>query len=76
MPMMKSLEDIKREVRGLTGDDVRFSLVNVRVMLRTGVNLKAIKETQNVDTRAVRQVVSALADLGYVLELNRRPSHG
>ncbi len=74
---MKTLEEIKLEVRTLTGDDVRFSLVNVRVMLRTGVNLKAIKETQNDDARSIREVLSALAELGYTLtNAGRRSFHG
>jgi hypothetical protein len=65
---MKTLEEICTAVQGLAGNDVRFSLVNVRVMLRTGINLKVIKREQNANPRAVRDVLSALNDLGYALD--------
>ena len=68
---MKTLEQISAAVRTLSGYEVRFGLLNVRVMLRTGVNLKAIRRDQNESASAVRDVLSALHDLGYALEGRR-----
>jgi hypothetical protein len=60
---MNSLEEIRVKLLGLVGSDARLSLINTRVMLRTGINLVTVRPGQTRED--VDKVVKALSDMGY-----------
>ncbi len=61
------MDEVRRALLGLAGDEARFSLLNSRVILRTGLNLSDIKPTQRHDVVAIAKVMSALKEMGYDL---------
>ncbi len=43
---------------------MRVSLINTRVMLETGINLKQVSAAQDGDPAAVAKVLAVLRDMG------------
>lgn len=64
---MRSLEDVQRALRLRVGGDDALKLLNTRVFLRTGVNLKQVRPDQNTDAAVVAKVLTGLAALGHSL---------
>lgn len=64
---MHSLEQIRQTLSAKLNNQILFSLVNTRIILRTGVDLVAIKAEENRDQAAVTKVLEALKAMGYTL---------
>ena len=64
---MEDFDDLSCALRLLLGTDARFSLINSRLILRTGVNLRAIAPEQAANPDVRRKVVEALQDMGFDL---------
>ncbi len=60
---MNSIAEIKNTLRAALGSDALFSLVNTRLMLKTGVDLNKSEEIR--DPNAVPRALEALAAMGY-----------
>jgi hypothetical protein len=67
----KSLRQVEKTLRALLGNDAMFSLVNTRLMLRTGVDLKSIEAAQDGKAELLKQVIQALEKMGYALNGTR-----
>jgi NCAIR mutase (PurE)-related protein len=63
---MNSLEAVRTKLLELVGSEARLSLINARVMLRTGVNLVTIRPGYTQED--VDKVVKALIGMGYAIE--------
>ena len=64
---LNSLEELQQALRSRVPNDVLRGLINTRVFLRTGVNLKAVDAKQNTDAELVTTVLRALDEFGYNL---------
>jgi hypothetical protein len=62
---MRSLEQVRGWLNSLLRDEAKFSLLNARLILRTGVNLASIKQSQSENQVAIAKVLGALAEMGY-----------
>ncbi len=62
---MKSLSQIQRTLLSALGSQAMFSLVNTRLILRTGVDLASIVPAQDADAALVTKVLTALQAMGY-----------
>ncbi|MDQ3266862.1 MAG: hypothetical protein M3Y59_24955 [Myxococcota bacterium] len=62
---MKTLNQIQRTLLSALGSQAMFSLVNTRLILRTGVDLASIAPAQDVDAALVTKVLGALQAMGY-----------
>jgi len=65
---VQSLAEIENAFRATVPDDILRGLINTRVLLRTGVNLRVIDPDKDRNPEVVEQVLRALADFGYRLE--------
>jgi hypothetical protein len=65
--MLDTLDGIKRALSTTLNNTSLFSLINTRLMLRTGVDLAAIKPTENRNPASVSKVMGALQAMGYQL---------
>jgi enamine deaminase RidA (YjgF/YER057c/UK114 family) len=63
-----SLNHLQDLLRTVLGSDAMFSLVNTRVVLKTGIDLNAIDPALNHKTEAIQKVVSALGAMGYTAD--------
>lgn len=59
------LTQIKNSLETQVGSPVAFSSVIIRVMLKTGVNLKEIKPDQDKDPVTITKVKTFVGTLGY-----------
>lgn len=66
MAVHHSLQSVAAALRALVGE-TSFPSITTRVLLRTGVNLRAPRPDQLGDAGTVRTVVGALKDLGYAV---------
>lgn len=64
---LDTLGDVRDTFRDLVPNDALRGLINTRVFLRTGVNLKEIRPDQSARPELVGSVLKALAELGYTL---------
>ena len=64
---MNSLEEVQSAFRARVPNDVLRGLINTRVFLRTGVNLKEVDAKQNTDSELVTTVLRTLDEFGYNL---------
>ena len=64
---VNSLEEVQHAFRARVPNDVLRGLINTRIFLRTGVNLKAVEKDQNADVELVTTVLRALEEFGYNL---------
>ncbi|MCM0621645.1 hypothetical protein [Nocardioides bruguierae] len=61
-----NLEGLYRELQSqFTGHELMLSPVCTRVLLRTGVNLKALRPDQAADAALLGSVRAVLAEMGY-----------
>jgi hypothetical protein len=65
---MKDLYDVRHALLAHLGDDGKFSLVNARLILRTGINLSSLRSSQDSTISGVPRVLSALRDMGFNLD--------
>ncbi len=49
-------------------DEGKLSLVNARLILRTGVNLSALRPGQSADPTLIKRVLGALEEMGFKLD--------
>lgn len=63
---MKTLEEIRHALCQHAGSEVVFGMINTRLVLRTGVNLRAIKPEADRDAATVQKVLAALREFGYL----------
>lgn len=74
MAVSISLKSLEQSLRLHLANDAMFTLVNTRLMLRTGVDLKSIDPVQERKPELVAEVIEALKKMGYPLEkLGHRP---
>jgi hypothetical protein len=66
MPLA-SLDDVLSSLRRQVTTDLALGPVCTRVMLRTGVNLRAPRPDQVGDGSLVGKVVATLTEMGYAL---------
>ena len=66
--MLDTLEQVKLTLTSTLSSPALFSLVNTRVMLRTGVDLGEIKPAENRNQAAVSKVLTVLSAMGYSLQ--------
>ena len=64
---VNSLEEVQSAFRARVPNDVLRGLINTRVFLRTGVNLKEVDAKQNMDSELVTTVLRTLDEFGYNL---------
>jgi hypothetical protein len=62
---MNSLGEIRKVLSAALANPAMFSLVNTRLILRTGVDLSDIKVADDRNPAAIAKVVTALKALGY-----------
>jgi hypothetical protein len=63
-----SLDDVFMALQAaLGGNQLSLGPVVTRVLLRTGVNLKAIRPDQAGDPAVITKVCGVLADMGYAV---------
>lgn len=62
---MTTLVQITTALNAALGNPAMFSLVNTRVILRTGVDLRNIAPEQNANGDCVTKVLTALEAMGY-----------
>jgi hypothetical protein len=62
---VNTLEGICASLKKKIQNDVMFTTITTRVVLRTGVNLTAIRPDESMDLSCVTKVRKALSDLGY-----------
>jgi hypothetical protein len=65
---LKTLEEIKTALVGQLKDEGKLSLVNARLILRTGVNLSALRPGQSADSNLLKRVLGALEQMGFKLD--------
>jgi hypothetical protein len=66
MPI-SSLDDVLVSLRRQVSGDLALGSLCTRVMLRTGVNLRAPRPDQQADRAVVGRVLSTLTEMGYAL---------
>jgi hypothetical protein len=59
------LERIRSGLLAQLGSDSKFSFVNTRLILKTGINLRDYKPQEARDPAVVAKVVGALAEQGF-----------
>jgi hypothetical protein len=64
---VEGLNQVREALTRLLNDDGKFSIVNSRLILRTGVNLRSISPDQDRNASVVNKVLQALAEMGYEL---------
>ena len=65
---MKSLAEIRSTLESALGSSALFSLVNTRIVLKTGVDLAQIREGEDHSGESVAKVLTALQGMGYSVE--------
>jgi hypothetical protein len=60
-----SLDGIKSELITQLRSDSKFSFVNTRLILRTGINLRSYRAEEAGDPKVVAKVLGALTDQGF-----------
>ena len=74
---MITLEQIKSILSTNLGSPAMFSLVNTRLILRTGVDLAEISQTDNANRDSIAKVLKALEAMGYQTSaFERTPQKG
>lgn len=63
-PQHPSLEQLGAAVAAALGSPAIFQVLNTRLIIQTGVNLKAITPAQNNDPALLQRVGEALARMG------------
>lgn len=63
---LQSLQQVREALRrAVGGNQALFSLVNTRLILRTGVDLGKVEPAKDRDPAAVDAVIQALHAMGY-----------
>lgn len=62
---MKSLNEIQTTLSAALGSEALVQLVNTRITLRTGVDLRTIQNQDNLNPELVAKVIEALTALGF-----------
>jgi hypothetical protein len=62
---VSSLERIKSELLAQLCSDSKFSFVNTRLILRTGISLREYTREEAHDPRVVARVLGALSEQGF-----------
>lgn len=65
---MSNLEWIKRELLAQLRSDSKFSFVNTRLILRTGISLREYTREDDHDPRVVARVLGALNEQGFTFK--------
>lgn len=60
----RSLKELSAAIRASIGDSTRFHLLNTRLIIQLGVNLKNISDAQNRDELLLKSVFGALKRMG------------
>lgn len=68
MAQILTLEKLAEAVREKLAVPTEFMIINTRIILQTGVNLRRIRAEQNQDRVLLRKVHSALHKLGVSVE--------
>lgn len=68
MAQILTLEALAEAVRTKLAVPTEFMIINTRVILQTGVNLRRIRADQNQDLALLRKVHAALQKLGVRIE--------
>jgi hypothetical protein len=63
--VVASLDWIKSELASQLGSDAKFSFVNTRLILKTGVSLRDYTREEAEDQRLVARVLGALVEQGF-----------
>ncbi|HMY56655.1 MAG TPA: hypothetical protein PK472_00275 [Pseudomonadota bacterium] len=71
MAYFQSLDDLAAALRAKLPQQSNYYVVNTRLILQTGVNLRRIREEQNRDSDVIRTVLDALSRMGVTLEGGR-----
>ncbi|HNN98153.1 MAG TPA: hypothetical protein PKI03_38075 [Pseudomonadota bacterium] len=67
MSAIHSLDELGSRLREKLPALSQFYMVNTRLVLQTGVNLRSIKPMQNHDQKLIDRVLDALAQMGVEL---------
>jgi hypothetical protein len=62
-----ALKEVREALSKLLNDEGKFSIVNSRLILRTGVNLRSIAPEHDRNATMVNKVKQALHEMGYDL---------
>lgn len=62
---VQTLEGLRMLLEKKTKSPIVFRTVNTRLVLRTGINLLAIRPEQSMDPECVDRVAGVLNELGY-----------
>lgn len=64
---LRDLDGVRSALTTCLDNDMAFNAVNTRIVLRTGVNLKAIRPDQRTNETLIAKVVDTIAEMGYRL---------
>ena len=67
MSSFATLDQVAAALLTRVGNELSLRPVSTRVLLRTGVNLRAPRPDQATDKACIAKVVSALAEMGFPL---------
>lgn len=67
MGTLHNLADVRAALKSKLSDESKLSMLNARVILRTGVNLMQPKPSQMHDPKGVSQVLMVLREMGFEL---------
>jgi hypothetical protein len=65
--MMQSLDQVRKQLTATINNPAMFSLINTRLILRTGVDLVEFKPSDNQPAN-VEKVLAALKAMGFPLD--------
>lgn len=65
---MQSLSEIQQALRLALASDVLYGVINARVALRTGIDLRNFDMKDNRNDDFVKKVIEALESLGFTMQ--------
>lgn len=65
---MQTLQEIHTALSGALASEVLLGVINTRVALRTGIDLRRIDANDNVNPLCVEKVTDALTALGFSMQ--------
>jgi hypothetical protein len=71
MARIETLQELSEAVRGSIGSGTAYGILNARLLILIGVNLRDISPKQNRDALLLRKVMDTLARMGIRLEVSQ-----
>lgn len=65
---MRDLDEVKDELLSLLRSDSKFSFINTRLILKTGISLRDYNSKEARDPDVIARVLGVLAEQGFTLK--------